>query len=230
MRIGRTIARRTLAAIGALTLLSGCTQGTSTSDRMFGLLRAQLLGGEEEAEPDPEPTRAELDQIQAAIIGLSLGELDPVYMAALADNGGYVTYQDKGRRGVVLRGGGVSGTLGLGDDLYAVKYALDDPVANRTPTAQWPSEVVRSYEYRVRDLDDYLITVSCELELQGYTKYEIVEVELPVAKFTERCSNAARSFENTYWADQTGFIWASRQWLGPNLEPVTVEVVRPYAG
>ena len=220
-----------LGAAGILALVSACSQGTSTGDRLFAVVRGQLLGGEEEAAaPRREPTRAELDQIQAAMIGLDYAGTGPVYMAALAANGDYVTYQDQGRRGVVLRGGGIAGTLGLGDDLYAVKYALDDPVAHRTPTERWPSQVTRSYQYRVRDLEDYVITVACSLELLGYTQYEIVEIELGVAKFRERCSNAAREFENTYWADTSGYIWASDQWLGPNLERATVEVVRPYGG
>ena len=230
MRTGRRLARAALAATGAAALLTGCTQGTSTGDRLFSIVRGQILRGDEAEVPAPEPTRAQVDQIGAAMIGLSLGELDPVYMVALADNGGYLTYQDTTRRGVVLKGGGVAGTLGLGDDLYAVKYALEDPVANRTPTDRWPSQVVRSYQYRVRDLDDYVITVACSLEHLGYTQYEIVEVEIGVAKFRERCSNAVREFENTYWADTSGFIWASEQWLGPNLERATVEVVRPYGG
>ncbi|HUF57145.1 MAG TPA: YjbF family lipoprotein [Thermohalobaculum sp.] len=228
-RTGSGYARAALAATGALVLLAGCTKGTSTGDRLFAVVRGQLLGGEEAA-PAPQPTRAQLDQIPAATIGFSFGDIDPVYMVALADNGGYVTYQDKGRRGVVLKGGAIAGTLGLGDDLYAVKHAQDDPIANRTPVAEWPAQVVRSYEYRVRDLDDYVITVSCELELLGYTQYEIVEVELGVAKVRERCSNAVREFENTYWADLTGFVWASEQWMGPDLEPATIEVVRPYGG
>ena len=230
MRTGRRLARAALATGGALALLAGCTAGTSTGDRLFAVVRGQLFGDEEEAAPRREPTRAELDQIPAATIAFAFGDIAPVYMVALADNGGYVTYQDKGRRGIVLKGGAIAGTLGLGDDLYGVKHAQNDPVANRMPVAEWPAQVVRSYEYRVRDLDDYLITVSCELELLGYTKYEIVEIEFDVAKVRERCSNAVREFENTYWADLTGYVWASDQWMGPDLERATIEVIRPYGG
>ena len=47
----------------------------------------------------------------------------------------------------------------------------------------------------------------------------------------ETCSNGYRTFANTYWADPaTGFVWKSEQWVGPRLEPMTVEVVRPHPG
>ena len=231
MRSRRTLGQAFLAIAGAVAVLGGCTKGDTPGDRLFAIVRGQLSGEEPELVRRPEPTRAQLDQIQAATIGFAYGELPPVYMVALADNGGYLTYQDKGRRGVVLLGGAIAGTQGLGDDLFTVKHSQDDPVAYPRAVADWPDEVVRSYNFRVRDLDDYQITVACELDLQGYTKYEIVEVELDVAKVTERCSNAVREFENTYYADTyTGFIWASDQWLGPHLDRATIEVVRPYGG
>ena len=229
----RTWARALLAGGVAVAVLAGCSSGGDpTANRLFSIARGQLFG-DDEAEPAEarEPTRTELSALGAATIGFGYGEVSPVYMVALADNGGYLTYQDKGRRGVVLLGGAVAGTLGLGNDLVTVKHGLDDPVAYPRAVAEWPESIVRSYNYRVRDLEDYVITVACALEPQGYVGYEIVEVELQLAKVVERCSNAVRSFENTYWIDTyTGFVWASDQWLGPDLERATIEVVTPSGG
>lgn len=212
--------------------LAGCSKGDDPfREQVFGMVREAVTGGDEpEAGQERERTRAELDRIKSALIGFSYGDIAPVYMVPLADTGGYLHYQDAGGRGVVMYGGAVSRTLGLGDDLLGVRYAPNDPVAHQTPLAEWPREIVRSYQYRRRDLDDYAITVVCVLEPEERVLYEIVELRFPVTRVKERCRNAAREFENTYWVNETGFIWASEQWLGPYLKRGTVEVVRPYGG
>lgn len=226
---------RLFAALLAAVLAGGlaaCSKGENNlGDRLIPILRGALLDGDEAGVGRRvEPTREVLNQIPAAVIGLEYGDLPPVYLVPLADNGGYLSYQDEGRRGVVMFGGAVAGTLGLGNDLKTVKHGLDDPVAHRTPLAQWPRSIHRTYEYRVRDLDDFTITVACEIEPIAPVMYEIVELQLAVTRVVERCSNAVRSFENIYWVDDTGFVWASRQWLGPDLDAATIEVVRPYSG
>ena len=51
------------------------------------------------------------------------------------------------------------------------------------------------------------------------------------ARIVESCANARRRFQNVYWVvPETGFIWKSVQWLGPKLNPVTVEIIRAYQG
>lgn len=235
---------------GALAALAvaGCTGGgtiggegedagkinTRTPGRqMLAIVRAQaagLFGSDEARAPaGPQPTRAQLDQIPFATIAFEYGGLPPVYMIPLSDNGGYLTYQDEGRRGVVLLGGAVAGTDGLGEDLRAVKHASNDPIAYQRPLADWPDFVARSYQYRVRDLAEYIVTVACELTPADRVAYEIVERRYVVTRVEETCRNAAREFRNRYWVDDAGFVWASEQWLGPNLEPARIEIVRPYA-
>ena len=232
MRIGRAYWGRAMAAVLLAAGLAGCSKGGDpVRSQAIAMVGALLSGGDEaDIGRTREPSRAELDRIRSALIGFSYGELPPVYMVPLADTGSYLHYQDAGGRGIVMYGGAVSRTLGLGDNLMAVRYAPDDPIAHRTPLSGWPREVVRSYQFRRRDLDEYAITVTCVLQAEARVMYEIVELQFPVTRVKERCRNAAREFENTYWADESGFIWASEQWLGPYLKPGTVEIVRPYGG
>lgn len=226
-----SLGRGLAAALALLASLSGCTSGgESIAERLLPLIRASVSDRAPDVGRAVEPTREQLNQIPFAMIGFSYDELPPVYMIPLSDNDGYLTYQDEGRRGVVLFGGAVAGTEGLGNDLRAVRHAADDPFAHRMPLAEWPGSVERSYEYRVRDIDEYIITVACRIEPIGLETIEIVEIEFTLIRVDETCRNARRTFTNTYWVDNSGFAWASRQWLGPDLKMATIQVVRPYGG
>jgi len=183
-----------------------------------------------EPEPAPERTRAELDEIPYATIAVSF-EGRRAFLVPLADNGGYLDYRDSTGRGIRMLGGAVAGTQGLGRDLEAVRFALDDPVAHPVPLAKWPDELHRAYQFRQREGPQYVITLGCRLERVARETIEIVERSYDLVRISELCRNQRREVANTYWVEEeTGFIWKSRQWLGPTIGQVTVEIIRPYTG
>lgn len=220
---------RCLAPLAALVLAACSSSGDTTFEQLLPAIRAELAGDEDlDIGAELKPTREELNKIPFATIAVSYKGLPRVFMVPLADNGGYLTYQDKSRRGVVMFGGAVAGSDGLGDDLRAVRHAADDPVAHRRPLARWPRVVTRVYEFRVRGVDAYIVAPTCVYQPLERQTIEIVELRFPTTRVDEICTTADRQFVNSYWVADDGFIWASRQWLGPNLEPVYVEIVRPY--
>ena len=234
-RAERAGARPRKIATAALFLAVSLTACTSEDERPLGAygdlgrIVAETVAGPAEPPPAREWTRAELDEIASAAIALSFEDTGRTVLVPLSDAGGYVTYQDRNRRGVRLHGGAVAGTLGFGQDLLAVRHQLDDPVADPTPLADWPGQVDREYQYRLRELANFSITVTCVFDRVVREEIEIVELRYDTIRIVETCRNARRSFENTYWAEpDTGFIWKSRQWTGPNIRPVTVEIIRPY--
>ena len=216
-----------LAAAG----LAACSDsGESNLQRLGALAKVSILGADE-AEPAVELTRTQLDQIPFATIALSLDGGPRAFLVPLADNGGYLTYLDQNRRGLVMKGGAVTATKALGQDLRAVRHHRDDPVAKPTPLAQWPDQIYRDYQYRQRDGADFSVTLACVFERVARESIEIIELKFDVARISEVCTNAARQVVNTYWVEEdTGFIWKSEQWLGPNLGRATVEIIRPYSG
>jgi len=153
------------------------------------------------------------------------------YLVPLADNDGYLNYLDSGGRGIVMLGGAVTGTQGLGTDLQGVRHHRDDPVPKPTPVDQWPQQFHRDYQFRLRGVRDYNITLNCKLVPVVSETIEIAELDFDVVRVSETCTNARRQIVNTYWADaDTGFIWKSVQWLGPELGQATIEIIRPYSG
>lgn len=222
---------RWAAVIGLLALVGACTStGQSPIERMRPVVENYLFG-EEPAPERPPITRAQLNTVPFATISIKTAASRPAYVVAVADNGGYITYQDLGRRSVVLRGGLLTATHGLGYNLSAIKQQADDPVAVPTPLADWPAGVTRSYEFSRIDLDDFIIAVECRYTRVANEVIEIVELQFPVVRMHERCRNNRRQFTNTYWVDPaTGFIWKSEQWIGPRQVLYTIEVLRPYEG
>lgn len=216
--------------LAGLALLAACSSGGLTPvERLGPSLRAALLADAPTA-PAPVPTRADLDQVRSALIGVTFDGGQRAFIRPRADNGGYVTYQDPARRGVVLLGAGVAGTDGFAQDLAAVRHQIDDPVARQTPPAAWPGEVWRSYQFRVRDGAPFVISLRCTFANAGPARIEIVERSYDTQRIDETCRNAAREVANSYWVDPvTGYVWKSRQWVGPNLPAMTIEVIRPYA-
>ncbi len=216
--------------------LSGCSSDSNTVYEQLGPLLQQelfggaIFGGEETPAAEPhEMTRAELNQIPYATIGLRVGDGARAFVVPLANNEGSLVYEDPARRGIVMQGGLVTGTHGLGNDLDAVAHRVDDPVVVPTPVPDWPAEVERSYGFTVRGLQPYEIAVTCTYQRGVREFVDIVELRFEVVRIVETCRNPRRTFTNTYWAaPNTGFIWKSVQWVGPRLSPLTVEIVRPY--
>lgn len=225
------MSRARLVLLLAAGLLAGCSsKGESNFQRLGSLAKTSFLGADEKA-PARELTRADLDQIPYATIALSFDGGPRTFLVPLADNGGYLTYMDQNRRGLVMKGGAVTASKALGEDLRAVRHHRDDPVARQMPLAAWPTSLYRDYQFRKRDGVTYSVTLACVFERLARETIEIVELSFDVVRISEICTNAARQVVNTYWVEEdTGFIWKSRQWLGPHLEPATVEIIRPYSG
>ncbi|MEM1385208.1 MAG: YjbF family lipoprotein [Pseudomonadota bacterium] len=213
----------------AVLLLAGCSsEGGGTFERI-GTLAADRLFGEDAPVP-PEVTRAQLDQIPFATIAVSFqAESGRAFVVPLADNDGYLTYQDQNRRGLVLLGGAVAGTDGLSQDLLGVRHASGDPIAYPTRLADWPGQIDREYQYKIRDLQRFSITVTCVYARDVREEIEIVERRYQVVRMLETCTSPRRQFTNLYWVEpDSGFVWRSRQWLGPQLNPALIEIIRPY--
>lgn len=221
-------------AISALLGLAACSNdGTNGAELVSGFVLDEfapgILGAELPEAPARELTRAELDQIPFATIALSVEDSPRAFVVPLADNGGYLTYMDATRRGIVMQGGAIVGTLGLGIDLNGVRNAANDPVAQPRPLADWPGQVYRNYQYKLRDGKDYAISLTCVFERVARERIEIIERRFDVVRIAETCTNRARKVVNQHWVDpETGFIWKTTQWVSPQQPQLTVEIIRPY--
>lgn len=220
-----------VSALAGLTLLAGCSSDGSTAAERLGPQLETVIFGEDTPPAAPTTlTRAELAEVPFATIAISTPDAPRSYVAAVESNNGFVEYQDLTRRSVVLEGGLLVGTHGLGYNLSAIKHQLDDPVARQTPLDRWPGSVVRNYQFSLTGARGFEITVDCGFQKIARERIEIVELFFDLMRVEETCGNGKRTFTNTYWVDpDTGFIWKSVQWIGPRQPyPFTVEIIRPF--
>lgn len=226
---GRAARLALLVALGAAA--GACSsEGPSTFERVGTLVKGAVLPPEPAAAP-PERTRAELNEVRFATIGISFAGGPRAYLVPLANNGGYLDYRDAAGRSIRMHDGAVVATEGVGADLEAVRFGADDPVANQTPLAEWPDRVFREYQYQWRHGPQYGVTLACRYERLVSETIEIVELTFDVVRVSEICTNQARQVVNTYWVEaDSGFIWRSEQWLGPQTGRITVDIIRPFEG
>lgn len=226
---GRCGIGRAFAAALALGAGACSSEGPSIFQEI-GAVAAGALARPEAAPPAPV-TRAELDQIPYATISVSANGGPRAYLVPLADNGGILDYRDAAGNAVRIQGAAVAGFDAVGNDLDAVRYAGDDPIASPRPLALWPAGVWREYQFAPRYAHPYTVALRCVFEPQDRETVEIAEIRYELRRVRETCVNARRTVTNTYWVeDETGFVWKSDQWLGPAVGRAEIEVIRPYAG
>lgn len=223
--------RRLFPAALAALALAGCADDGATGVGELLLRQGdRLLPVAEPAFAGPTLNRAAINQLPYAAIEVRFGEAETGgLMGALSENAGYVTYFSAARQALVLRGGAVTGSRGLGHDLLGHEADAGDPVTAQLPASQWPDSVLRVYTFRDPAGGTYQRAVKCVLRRGPDERFVIYEVALDLARFDEECGNRDLRFANVYWIDAaTGQVWRSRQWLGPEAAPVTIEVLRPF--
>lgn len=229
------IGLRNVICIASIALVLGsCTsRGNSLLERLAPLARESVFGKEEPKTDGGPITRELLNQIPFATIALSSEATKGSYsiVVPVVNNGGYLTYQDVTGSSIVVRGALVTATHGLPKNLSAVKTGIGDPIINQAPVADWPKQVSRNYQFALLNTEDFEVSVVCTLQPVARERIEIFELFFDVIRVEETCRNPVRTFNNTYWAaPETGFVWKSVQWVGPQTDPIIVEIVRPFAG
>lgn len=216
--------------LAVLLVLSGCAGGEDVRPVVAGLW-SKLRGAEPEAaEPAGKATltRAQIDALGAALIQVNLdGDAHWPVLGAVAQNGDYVTYASRARQTVTLRESQVTATRGYGTDLVSATSSAGDPLAVPTPPGSWPAGVMREYRFGGGP-EGRLERYDCAFVRAGAATIEIAGTPFDVVGFAENCSGPAGTFQNLHAADATtGRVWQTRQWIGPDVPALTVEVLEP---
>lgn len=131
-------------------------------------------------------------------------------MAMTGQNGALRTYMTPAEEALILRGGMVVGTRGLGNDL-----SVAEPGTEALIRAGRSGQAPRVMRYFSGDGLERPLSFDCSTA-PGPKPGVVVE----------SCSGHGASFQNNY-LPQGGQIPVSRQWLGPKLGYVTIQVLRP---
>ena len=230
--------RFALAALAAFILVSCSSSGRSPI--MTAVVDAVRPGngGEAEAQaaeagaaPRARLTRAKIEELDIAMIrGKVEGDTGRgTLLLARTVNGEFVSYMSQGRQSFTLQGGLITASRGVGHDLLSVKAAANDPVAHKTPPDDWPQTVSRSYFLSGGNRPEGVeLPVTCAFQKTRGMQIEIVEITYDLIMMVEQCKGEDAEFVNVHLADpESGFIWKSAQWLGPDQGMAEYEVLEP---
>ncbi|MGP9805212.1 YjbF family lipoprotein [Paracoccus sp. NSM] len=210
---------KALTALALLGALAACgNEGPGVVTRTAQAVLAERIARAQGTPEAPAPARSDADRAAEALrvnpgpliqVGFeSLGQTQ--IMAMVGQNGAMRTYMTPSEEAVILRGGMLVGTRGLGRDLSVAEPGTDALI--RAGRAGQGTRIMR-----------YLSGDGLERPLQ----FACAVTQGPQAGLMiEACEGHGTRFQNTY-AVEGGQILVSRQWVGPGLGHVTIATLRP---
>ncbi len=222
-----------ILSVFSIALLSGCANGGVNGGFLFRAVKDTLFSPDE-TDTDAAPsnsaplTRAFIEQTGLALIRANIdGETVTNVLSATSLNGAYVTYVSPFQQSISMKGTLITATRGLGSDLLSVSDDPSDPIANKTPLANWANSFSRSYRFTGDGPVGTVVNVQCSLAAQAPMEITIVEVTYDVTPMIETCRGEDLSFNNIHLVDKDGQIWQTRQWVGEGLGILNIEVLEP---
>jgi hypothetical protein len=228
--VGEGVAMRRLTARGlvlaALLGLAGCGTDPAVKDNPFllgmqGLREAFGKGAGDGAEA-PALTRAMVDQVQVPLLLATLesrgrsGTLVPI-----GQNGADTTWATSDQVAVIMRGGVVRGTRGLGEDLMSAA------IPNESALRRTGQAFERSYFHLDGDDQTVRRSYSCRTDRRESGSLVILEKRFRAQRVEERCRGEGGGFSNEYWFLSDGRLIQSRQWISPSVGFLKLQRLKP---
>ncbi|MFT4013811.1 MAG: YjbF family lipoprotein [Paracoccus sp. (in: a-proteobacteria)] len=212
----------TLALVAGLAACGNDNDGGQAANplliaaKSLGTAATRIRGNDDKAAAAPARTP---EQMAAEAMRVNSGPLILVgfeslgrnqVMAMTGQNGGLRTYMTPAEEALILRDGMVIGTRGLGNDL-----SVAEPGTENLIRRQGTGQARRVMRYFAGDGLERPLDFNCSVG-PGPRAGVVVE----------NCQGHGASFQNNY-LPQGGHLPVSRQWLGPKLGYVTIQVLRP---
>lgn len=227
-----------LALIGLIAGCSGGSQGSdggaSKRDSGAGALLRQAAGqivAQRRAARAPKAAPRSADQIAASALNanpnpLILTTLESrgatQAMAMVGENRGTRTYMTPNEQALMMRGGLLVGTRGLGHDIASVEIGTESLIrARRNGQA---SRVMRYYS---GDGVERPLPMNCTITTGAAKSFDFAGRSWSTRQVVESCQGAGAQIQNNYLVSAGGQIPLSRQWIGPDLGYVTIQTIRP---
>ncbi|MEP6068175.1 MAG: YjbF family lipoprotein [Paracoccaceae bacterium] len=210
-----------LAAI-LLSALAACSGGTGletgqtqTFQEIRTSFRQAIKRPSGPRPPLPKLSRAFLDSLPNPALEAVLEDRDAsAYLDPLQIKGNVTVWSTTDLSQLITRDGLVTGTRGLGSDIVSSSYAQTlAALAARGGMAQRRLNLTNDLDQSIQ------VSLSCQIRDVGPETLEIVELTFSTRHLLETCTYSGGTIVNDYWTDSSdsGKIWKSRQWLGPEI-------------
>lgn len=210
----------------AVAPLAACSTSESTEYGALGDAIKVELG----LMPPPSITLQEAAGVPYSTLGFRLGDGGQTMLVLASANGDSLIWTASNRVSFLTKGGRITRSAGFKWNLSDEQFLEPDPVAVGLQKSIPAQPVQRMVDFH----DISRFGVSIIGRFKGFTADEVTILGQPLKTIavTEacKCDSFDWEFENAFWADPgTGFIWKSIQNIHPNLDPITVEILRPPA-
>lgn len=133
-------------------------------------------------------------------------------MIPLTQRNGYYNYSSGSGQSITMHGAMVVKTNGF--ETYLLSNQIESgPFLIKTPLKNWPQVSSREYSFLKPDNSIETITFECKLNFVDLEEIVIVDKKHQTMQITENCKSKFEDFVNTYWVDEKGFVWKSKQWV-----------------
>lgn len=144
-------------------------------------------------------------------------------MAMVGENGGMRTYMTPNEQALIIRGGMLTGTKGLGHDLSVAEV---DNVAALIRSRR-AGQATRTNRYLGGDGVERPLAMNCTVALGGGKSFGFAGSSWNATQVVETCQGGGVEIQNSYLVSASGQIPVSRQWISPRLGYVTIQTIRP---
>lgn len=143
-------------------------------------------------------------------------------MGVAETNHGYETWEAADRRSLILKGGVLTASRGLGDDLMS--SSSDGSIA--MIRSRQEGHTTRSYNFLTGMGQISNLEVQCEIIKGSNDHVAAGEIDSDATTFAEICVADPLKIQNLYWVDSKGNIIKSRQWLSSEVGYVLFQHLR----
>ena len=176
---------------------------------------AKAAGKDRAAQPAPDPSAMAAEALRVnpgplILVGLERMKTTQI-MAMTGENAGQRTYMTKNEQALILRGGMLAGTRGLGHDVSVAEMSGSAALIRADQSGQ-AQRVIR---YWTGDGLERPLNLDCTISRSAKPGVML-----------ESCRSGVLEFQNNYMV-QGGRITVSRQWISPDLGYVTIQELRP---
>lgn len=221
---GKEIARRQLLIALAGVPLAACSSGDFTEYGPIGDAIKAELG----LKPQPSITLEEAAGVPYSSLGFQIGNgRESMLILAEAIGGGFL-WTASSRVSLLTKEGRILRSSGFKWNLSDVKFFDHDPVGGGLQHGAPQKSFIRVADFN--DIGRYGVPITARFTSWTPTTIEILGHPLKTIAVVEdcNCDSIDWEFQNTFWADaETGFVWKSIQNIHPNLDPITLEILRP---
>ena len=219
---------RAVMLLAGLLALAGCgnrtDQGVFLKATQSGALKSKGQG----SAPDPQQLAT---AVQAALAGttepVALGVVEgrnaTAILTRIERNGAYSTWGTPDRRTITTRGGMVTATRGLGNDLMSSQPGSSLALVS----GRRAGSATRVMRYLDGENKTVELVLTCQYAKGGGKRLSAGELKnVAVSEITESCNSADTSFSNSYLVDARGRVLQSRQWLSPTSGHLVMQLLR----